>query len=194
MCLGAQVHGKGDIQGEGNVWAHCSRRKKGQQTGKGGVGIEKASQAEETQQGQEIWTAWCDQKLGISRVGRPSRDCWAETGEAERNLIKEWLLCQVMSWTWCFRISISQHWLHVTTIWRSFKYTHACRHIYPNYTPGPHPVNLMRLWGGASTEVFSDPPWDFEVQPGWELPLLSAPSGLHGKNMERDKTGDRKAS
>ena len=55
VCLGAQVHGKGDIQGEGDVWAQCSRRKKGQQTGKGGVGMEKASQAEETRQGLPIY-------------------------------------------------------------------------------------------------------------------------------------------
>ena len=67
---------------------------------KTGVGVEKANQAEEIEQGQELWTAWCDQKLGIARVGRPNMESLrAEVGEAEGNQIKERLLCQVTSWT-----------------------------------------------------------------------------------------------
>lgn len=64
------------------------------------MGVEKANQTEEIAQGQELWTAWCDQKLGIARVGRPNVESLrAEVGEAERNQIKEHLPCQVMSWT-----------------------------------------------------------------------------------------------
>lgn len=73
------------------------------------MGVEKANQAEEIEQGQELWTARCDQKLGIARVGRPNMESLrAEVGEAERHQIKEHLLRQVMSWTQCFRVSTSQ--------------------------------------------------------------------------------------
>lgn len=64
-------------------------------------------QAEETQQGcvarslvSPGWAGWA----GVAET---------EVGAAERNQVKERLLRQVTSWTECFWVSASQHWLHI---------------------------------------------------------------------------------